>query len=73
MEHPNMSFAGVYITIILTAFSWFMNFVTNTDVLLQLVLHCFQLAAALLAILVALSTLIPPLKTKIVKFFKSFL
>lgn len=74
MEHPNSSdFAGVYAAIILTAFSWFMNFVSNTDALLQLLLHFVQLIAALCAILVALSTLIPPLKAKIVKFIKSFL
>jgi len=74
MEHNNSSdFGGVYLTIILTAFSWFMNFITNTDILLQLMLHFFQLIAAICAILVALSTLVPPIKTKIVKFIKSFL
>ena len=73
MEHNSSDFAGVYITIMLTAFSWFMNFITHTDALMQLVLHFFQLIAAICAILVALSTLIPPFKTKIVKFIKSFL
>jgi len=74
MEHPNTSdFAGVFLAITLTAFSWFMNFVSHADSLMQLLLHFFQLLAAICAILVALSTLIPPLKTKIIKFFKSFL
>ena len=74
MEHPNTSdFAGVFLSIALTALSWFMNFVSHADSLMQLLLHFFQLLAAICAILVALSTLIPPLKAKIIKFFKSFL
>lgn len=74
MEHPNSNdFASTYAAIILTAFSWFMNFVSHADSLMQLLLHFFQLLAAICAILVALSTLIPPLKAKIIKFFKSFL
>jgi hypothetical protein len=38
-----------------------------------LLLHFVQIIAALCAILVALSTIVPPFKAKIVKFFKSFL
>lgn len=75
MEQPNhdSSFAGVYVTIILTAFSWFMNFVSHADSLMQLLLHFVQLVAALCAILVSVSVLVPPFKAKVVKFIKSFL
>jgi hypothetical protein len=72
-HHPDNSFAGVFVTILLTAFSWFMNFVSHADALMQLLLHFVQIIAALCAILVALSTIVPPFKAKIVKFFKSFL
>lgn len=72
-QHTEPPFAGVFVTILLTAFSWFMNLVTHADSIMQLLLHFVQLIAAICAILVALSTLIPPLRAKIVKFIKSFL
>jgi len=72
-HHTEPPFAGVFVTILLTAFSWFMNFVTHADSIMQLLLHFVQFLAAVCAILVALSTLIPPLKAKIVKFIKGFL
>ena len=71
--HNDSSFAGVYITILLTAFSWFMNFVSHADNLMQLLLHFVQLLAAMCAILVSVSVLVPPFKAKLVKFIKSFL
>jgi len=71
-HHTEPPFAGVFVTIILTAFSWFMNFISHADALMQLLLHFVQLLAAMCAVLVALTTLIPPLKSKIIKFFRSF-
>lgn len=70
MEHGHPTHAGAIGTILLAAISWFLNFVSNADALIQLVLHIAQLFAACGAILVTAITVYPPLKGKIAKWFR---
>jgi hypothetical protein len=72
MEQPHQdhSAVGAYATILLTAFSWFMNFVTHADQLMQFLLHTTQWIAAICAILVSLSILFPSFKEKMNRVWK---